>query len=101
MPPPPPPTQHVLLLFPHPVQSQKLVQHNLHFAIGMLQGSFCEHAIFFTTYLEREIYMFVTLNTTSIFIATCWGLIYVEIYYFCIVLLVAIQPQDFMESESE
>ena len=27
------------------------------------------------------------------FIATCWGLIYAEHYYFCIVLLVAIQPQ--------
>ena len=36
-----------------------------------------------------------------IFIATCWVLIYVEHYYFCIILLVAIQPQDFMESENQ
>ena len=36
-----------------------------------------------------------------IFIATCWGRIYVEHYYFCIILLVAIQPQDFMESENQ
>ena len=36
-----------------------------------------------------------------IFIATCWGLIYVEHYYFSIVLLVAIQPQGFMEWENQ